>query len=275
MSNSQAGTRAATAYRQIRACCPTPDTIVVYQAYRREIANAAVENQLLSASELFRYTRMTWIKPSWAWMLYRAGYSYKDKGQECILALHMKLSDFLGLLEKGVLSTHVQQPALGAGSAEDVEGNAASINTDREQASVSPGRDGDKMDESRAADVAPAAGTPHRPERRKKGEPSLRKPTEDVRIQWDPERTYRLGKLPYRSIQIGIPASLSKEWVENMIVKIEDVTDRARTLKSVLDERRDVTTAELESLGLVPSETVVEVPPSIYAKLRMDVERDE
>ncbi len=66
------------------------ETITVYQAYNRTIASAAVAEQKLNASPGFRTTRMTWIKPSWAWMLYRAGYSYKDPGQERILALKMK-----------------------------------------------------------------------------------------------------------------------------------------------------------------------------------------
>jgi hypothetical protein len=35
-----------------------------------------------------------------------------------------------------------------------------------------------------------------------------------VRVQWDPERTIRLGKLPYWSIQIGVPGDLINEFVE-------------------------------------------------------------
>ncbi|KAK3688298.1 hypothetical protein B0T22DRAFT_459120 [Podospora appendiculata] len=96
----------ATPYRQIRALYDD-DTITVYQAYSNAIATAAVEKQKLNASPAFRTgSRMTWIKPSWAWMLYRAGYSYKDPRQERILALRMKHSDFIGLLEQGVLTTH-------------------------------------------------------------------------------------------------------------------------------------------------------------------------
>src|SRR5881628_3004655 len=74
---------------QIRACYDE-ETITVYQAYNSEIATAAVHQQKLHASPQFRLSRMTWIKPSWCWMMYRAGYSYKDKNQERILALKMK-----------------------------------------------------------------------------------------------------------------------------------------------------------------------------------------
>ncbi len=30
---------------------------------------------------------MTWIKPSFLWMMYRAGWGYKDAGQSRILAI--------------------------------------------------------------------------------------------------------------------------------------------------------------------------------------------
>ena len=92
-------------YHQIRASY-TPTTITVYQAYKKSIADAAVANQKLNASPDFKPGRMTWVKPSWAWMMYRAGYSYKDKGQERILALKMKHEHFIEILEKGVLTTH-------------------------------------------------------------------------------------------------------------------------------------------------------------------------
>ncbi|KAJ4409433.1 hypothetical protein N0V85_004102 [Neurospora sp. IMI 360204] len=82
--------------RQIRALQDQDGArITVYQAYPSTIATAAVAHQRLDASPDFRTTRMTWIKPSWAWMLYRSGYSYKDPGQERILAIKMKREDFL------------------------------------------------------------------------------------------------------------------------------------------------------------------------------------
>ncbi|RGP59840.1 ATP-dependent rna helicase dhx8 [Fusarium longipes] len=108
MANAQS----SIPYRQIRALYDDT-TITVYQAYKESIAKAAVETQKLNASPDFKPGRMTWIKPSWAWMLYRSGYSFKDPGQSRILALHMKHEHFVGLLEKGVLSSHVQKPTLG------------------------------------------------------------------------------------------------------------------------------------------------------------------
>ncbi|UQC79284.1 uncharacterized protein CLUP02_04763 [Colletotrichum lupini] len=89
--------------KQIRAHFDD-ETITIYQAYNAAIAEAAVTAQKLDASPNFKLTRMTWIKPSWAWMLYRAGYSYKDRGQERILAIKMTHAGFIGLLRHSVLT---------------------------------------------------------------------------------------------------------------------------------------------------------------------------
>lgn len=193
--------------RQIRALSDDA-TITVYQAYSAAIAIPAAATQNLTASPAFKTTRMTWIKPSWAWMLYRSGYSHKDPGQERILALKMRRADFIGLLRRGLLSSH------GTGGQEPGDGAA-------------------------------------------------------VRIQWDPERTVRLGKLPHRSIQIGIPGALSRVWAEEWVVGIEDVTDKARELKRRLDEDGEVSDEELTRLGLVPDEQVFEVPEDVQLRLGM------
>lgn len=50
--------------KQIRARQPTPDTIVVYQAHSVEIAEAAIAQQQLDASDAFLVGRMAWINPS-------------------------------------------------------------------------------------------------------------------------------------------------------------------------------------------------------------------
>jgi hypothetical protein len=59
---------ASIPYRQVRALYDE-DTITVYQAYNEEIASVAVKHQKLSASPLFKHSRMTWIKPSYCWMM--------------------------------------------------------------------------------------------------------------------------------------------------------------------------------------------------------------
>ena len=37
---------------------------------------------------------MTWIKPSFLWMMYRAGWGYKDDNQRRILAIDLDRADF-------------------------------------------------------------------------------------------------------------------------------------------------------------------------------------
>lgn len=60
------------------------ETIVVYQAYRPEIANYVVEHQRFGGP--WSLERMTWIKPNFLWMMYRCGWATKA-GQERVLAL--------------------------------------------------------------------------------------------------------------------------------------------------------------------------------------------
>ena len=73
-------------YHQIRATY-TDSTIVVNQAYKPTIADAAVRTQSLNVHG-FKPDRMTWVKPSFRWMLYRSGWVRKEN-QERILALHI------------------------------------------------------------------------------------------------------------------------------------------------------------------------------------------
>jgi len=75
----------ATPYRQIRADFDDR-TIVVYQAYRSEIADAAVAAQRFVPP--FSLGRMTWIKPSFLWMMQRSGWATKP-GQERVLAVRI------------------------------------------------------------------------------------------------------------------------------------------------------------------------------------------
>ncbi|MET7331437.1 DUF4291 family protein [Nonomuraea sp. NPDC005650] len=72
-------------YRQIRAAY-TEESITVYQAYDAAIAGPAVAAQRFVAP--FKRERMTWIKPSFLWMMYRCGWATKP-GQERVLAVSL------------------------------------------------------------------------------------------------------------------------------------------------------------------------------------------
>jgi hypothetical protein len=76
-------------------------TITVYQAYRKEIALPACKAQKFVPP--FKMDRMTWIKPSFLWMMYRAGWASKE-GQEHILAIKIKQEGFEWALSNSCLS---------------------------------------------------------------------------------------------------------------------------------------------------------------------------
>ncbi|HEX5596302.1 MAG TPA: DUF4291 domain-containing protein [Micromonosporaceae bacterium] len=86
--------------RQIRAHY-SADTITVYQAYPTEIAGSA-----LAAGRFvppFKRGRMTWIKPSFLWMMYRCGWAEK-LGQERVLAIEITRTGFEWALAHACLS---------------------------------------------------------------------------------------------------------------------------------------------------------------------------
>lgn len=88
--------------KEIRAIY-TEHTIRVYQAYNKDIASEAVQNGTFG--EKFKLDRMTWIKPSFLWMMYRCGWGTKEN-QEHILAIDMKREAFDFIVRNAVISTY-------------------------------------------------------------------------------------------------------------------------------------------------------------------------
>lgn len=78
------------------------ECIHVYQAYNSAIANEAIKLQTFGES--FNLNRMTWIKPSFLWMMYRSNWGTK-KNQECILGIDVYREAFDGILKKAVLTS--------------------------------------------------------------------------------------------------------------------------------------------------------------------------
>jgi len=78
------------------------DTIIVYQAYRAEIGQFALENGYFGGE--FKYSRMSWIKPNFLWMMYRCQWG-QSEGQEVILAVRLKRIFFDALLAQAVPSS--------------------------------------------------------------------------------------------------------------------------------------------------------------------------
>lgn len=86
--------------RQIRATY-SAESITVYQAYPAEIAGPAVVAGRFVAP--FKRDRMTWIKPSFLWMMYRCGWATK-LGQERVLAVEITRTGFEWALAHACLS---------------------------------------------------------------------------------------------------------------------------------------------------------------------------
>jgi hypothetical protein len=104
--------------RQVRAAFDD-DTITVYQEYSPAIADPAIAAGRFMPP--FKLGRMTWIKPSFLWMMYRSGWGSKP-GQERILAIRITRGGFQWALTHSSLSHH--DPAVYAHHAEWAEGKA-------------------------------------------------------------------------------------------------------------------------------------------------------
>lgn len=72
------------------------ETIVVYQAYSPTIGLFAVRNGCFGGE--FSYTRVSWIKPNFLWMMYRSDWG-RSSGQEVVLAVRLRRTFFDSLLE--------------------------------------------------------------------------------------------------------------------------------------------------------------------------------
>lgn len=88
-------------FRQVRAVFDA-ETITVYQAYSPAIAEPAAANGTFRGTP-FKIERMTWIKPSFLWMMYRCGYATKP-GQEHVLAVDISREGFEWALAHSCLS---------------------------------------------------------------------------------------------------------------------------------------------------------------------------
>ncbi|MFH8803204.1 DUF4291 domain-containing protein [Streptomyces sp. NPDC017936] len=84
----------------------TEDTVTVYQAYRPQIGNAAARAGRFPTS--WSRERMTWIKPSFLWMMYRCGWATKE-GQETVLAVEITRDGFEWALRHACLSHFVPE----------------------------------------------------------------------------------------------------------------------------------------------------------------------
>ncbi len=99
------------------------DTIVMYQAYADSIADPALRNQKFQTP--FSFTRMTWIKPSFLWLMHRSNWGQKVN-QTRVLAVRIKRSGWEKALSLGVL-TSPENHIHGSGMAWEEQFNKAIV----------------------------------------------------------------------------------------------------------------------------------------------------
>ncbi|MFJ7270789.1 DUF4291 domain-containing protein [Streptomyces sp. NPDC099050] len=93
----------STPRHQIRAA-HTAGTVTVYQAYHPRIGVPAARDGRFPPS--WKRERMTWVKPSFLWMMYRCGWATKAD-QETVLAVEITRAGFDRALGRACLSHYV------------------------------------------------------------------------------------------------------------------------------------------------------------------------
>ncbi|AWS40202.1 DUF4291 domain-containing protein [Streptosporangium sp. 'caverna'] len=184
----------------------TASTVTVYQAYTPEIGLPAARRGRFPTA--WKRDRMTWVKPSFLWMMYRCGWGTKE-GQETVLAIEIIREGFEWALRHACLSHY--------------------------ERGLHPDRDAWK----RQLKYAPA------------------------RVQWDPERDLRLQPLPYRSLQLGLSDEGARQYADEWIVAITDVTPLAREIHTLMRNDEPDT-----AVRLLPEERPYPAGDELLAHLR-------
>ena len=81
-------------------------SVVVYQAYHSSIGHFAATYGYFGGG--FRFTRMSWVKPNFLWMMFRSGWGTKE-GQEVVLAIWLRRTAFDSILAQAVHSAFHQE----------------------------------------------------------------------------------------------------------------------------------------------------------------------
>lgn len=185
----------------------TEENVLVYQAYNHNIAEFAVANQKFGGNH-FSFTRMTWIKPNFLWMMYRCGWAEKVN-QERVLGIWISKAGFTKILQEAAYSSF-------------------------------------KADIYESREI-------WREELNNK----------DVRLQWDPDHDIYGEKEERRAIQLGLKNNLVKEYNNEMIQEIIDVTEFVKAQKQKINE------GNLEDLT-IPEESIFKTDiPELNKKLML------
>jgi hypothetical protein len=79
------------------------ENIIVYQAFNANITAYAIKHQQFGGNA-YSFNRMSWIKPGFLWMMYRAGWATKEN-QERILAITLPLVHFKTILAQATITS--------------------------------------------------------------------------------------------------------------------------------------------------------------------------
>jgi hypothetical protein len=99
------------------------NTITVYQAYSKNIALPAIKNNRFEKP--FSFNRMTWIKPSYLWLMERSNWGTKSN-QEFILGIKIKREGWEKALSSGIL-THPDKEIYASGLEWEEQFNNAKV----------------------------------------------------------------------------------------------------------------------------------------------------
>lgn len=83
------------------------ESIIVYQAFNDAIAGYAIAHQRFGG-DAYDFGRMTWLKPSFLWMMYYSGWAKKEN-QENVLAIRLSRRGFDEILRQAVLATYNEE----------------------------------------------------------------------------------------------------------------------------------------------------------------------
>ncbi|GII90732.1 DUF4291 domain-containing protein [Sinosporangium siamense] len=174
------------------------ETVVIYQAYSAAVADAALRAGRFV--QPFSFNRMTWIKPSFLWLMHRSNWAQKP-GQERVLAVRITREGWHEALGRAVLTTA----------------------------------------DPRAVDQAA------------------------VHVQWDPERSLRGAALNHYSIQVGVGRGLIREFADEWIVALTDITPQVRKIANLVRAGQSP-----KAQRLLPPERIYPVPQEIGRRLLID-----
>ena len=82
------------------------NSLIVYQAFNPHIAQFAVDHQAFGGTH-YKFSRMSWIKPNFLWMMYRCGWAQKEH-QQRVLAIELSKVHFEEILAQAVHSNFKQ-----------------------------------------------------------------------------------------------------------------------------------------------------------------------